>query len=81
VYGQEHFYHSLRRLRRTAVQVVIGQGFYLRAERGRVTHEMRQAISDEIMMRIASLLPPQYRGVYGEMPRPAPRYLRSEQGS
>jgi 1-acyl-sn-glycerol-3-phosphate acyltransferase len=81
VYGQEQFYHSLRRLRRTAVQVVIGQGFYLRAEPGRVTHEMRQAISDEIMMRIASLLPPQYRGVYGEMPRTAPRYLRSEQGS
>jgi 1-acyl-sn-glycerol-3-phosphate acyltransferase len=81
VYGQEQFYHNLRRLRRTAVQVVMGQGFYLNAGQGRVTHEMRQAISDEVMMRIASLLPAQYRGVYSDMPPTAPRYLRLEQGS
>ena len=81
VYGQEQFYHNLRRLRRTAVQVVMGQGFYLNAGQGRVTHEMRQAISDEIMMRIASLLPAQYQGVYSDMPPTAPRYLRLEQGS
>jgi 1-acyl-sn-glycerol-3-phosphate acyltransferase len=81
VYGQEQFYHNLRRLRRTAVQVVMGQGFYLNARQGGVTHEMRQAISDEIMMRIASLLPAQYQGVYSDMPPTAPRYLRLEQGS
>jgi 1-acyl-sn-glycerol-3-phosphate acyltransferase len=78
VYGQEQFYHNLRRLRRTPVQVVMGQGFYLNPGEGRVTHEMRQAISDEIMMRIASLLPAQYRGVYSDMPATAPRYLRLE---
>jgi len=81
VYGQEQFFHNLRRLRRTAVQVVMGQGFYLHAGQGRVTHEMRQEISDEIMMRIASLLPAQYRGVYADMPLAAPRHLRPEQGS
>jgi 1-acyl-sn-glycerol-3-phosphate acyltransferase len=81
VYGQEQFYHNLRRLRRTAVQVVMGEGFYLQVGQGRVTHEMRQAISDEIMMRIAALLPEQYRGVYGDMPSITPRYLRSEPGS
>jgi 1-acyl-sn-glycerol-3-phosphate acyltransferase len=36
VYGQEQFYHNLRRLRRTAVQVVMGQGFYLNAGQGGV---------------------------------------------
>jgi 1-acyl-sn-glycerol-3-phosphate acyltransferase len=81
VYGQEQFFHNLRRLRRTAVQVVMGQGFYLHSGQGRVTHEMRQEISDEIMMRIASLLPAQYRGVYADMPLAAPHHLRSEQGS
>jgi 1-acyl-sn-glycerol-3-phosphate acyltransferase len=79
VYGQEQFYHNLRRLRRTAVQVVIGQGFYLNAGQARVSREMRQVISDEIMMRIASLLPAQYRGVYSDMPASAPRHLRLEQ--
>jgi 1-acyl-sn-glycerol-3-phosphate acyltransferase len=78
VYGQEQFYHNLQRLRRTPVQVVMGQGFYLNPGEGRVTHEMRQAISDEIMMRIASLLPAQYQGVYSDMPSTAPRYLRLE---
>lgn len=75
VYGQEQFYRNLRRLRRTAVHIVMGQGFYLDVEQGRVTHEMRQAISDEIMMRIAALLPPQYRGVYSNMSA-STRYLR-----
>jgi 1-acyl-sn-glycerol-3-phosphate acyltransferase len=80
VYGQEQFYHNLLRLRRTAVQVVIGQGFYLNPGPARVTHEMRQVITDEIMVRIASLLPAQYRGVYGDMPASAARHLRPEQG-
>ncbi len=76
VYGQERFHENVRRLRRTAVQMVIGQGFYLNTGEGRVTHEMRQAISDEIMMQIAALLPAQNRGVYSELPPAAPRYLR-----
>jgi 1-acyl-sn-glycerol-3-phosphate acyltransferase len=76
VYGQEQFFHNLRRLRRTPVHVVAGQGFYLNPGDGRVTHEMRQAMSDEVMMRIAALLPEQYRGVYSDIPSTAPRYLR-----
>lgn len=80
VYGQEQFYPNLRRLRRTPVQVVMGQGFYVHVGEARVTHEMRQAISDEIMMQIASLLPVQYRGVYGDW-APSTRYLRFEQGA
>jgi len=76
VYGQEQFYTNVRRLRRTPVQMVIGRGFYLNVGEGRVTHEMRQEISDEIMLQIAALLPEQYRGVYSDMPAAAPRYLR-----
>jgi 1-acyl-sn-glycerol-3-phosphate acyltransferase len=76
VYGQEQFYENLRRLRRTAVQIVIGPGFYLNPGEERATHEMRQAISDEIMMQIAALLPEQYRGAYSHVPPAAPQYLR-----
>ena len=77
VYGQERFYDNLRRLRRTAVQMVIGHGFYLKAGEGTVSHEMRQVISDEIMQQIAALLPEPYRGVYSDMPLTPPRYLET----
>jgi 1-acyl-sn-glycerol-3-phosphate acyltransferase len=75
IYGQEQFFRNLRRLRRTKVNVVVGPGFYLSPGDGKITREMRQAMSDEIMMQIAALLPPQYRGIYGSFPT-ASRYLR-----
>lgn len=81
VYGQERFYENLRRLRRTAVQMVIGRGSYLNVGESRVTHEMRQAISDEIMLQIAALLPAQNRGVYSDLPATAPRYLSADHPS
>lgn len=80
VYGQEQFYRNLRRLRRTPVRIVVGRGFYLSPGESRVTHEVRQAMSDEIMMQIAALLPSQYRGVYGDK-LPSTRYLRFDHGS
>jgi 1-acyl-sn-glycerol-3-phosphate acyltransferase len=75
VYGQERFFDNVRHLRRTDVNVVMGQPFYLEAGEARVTHEVRQAISDEIMLQIAALMPPDYRGVYSDWP-PTQRYLR-----
>ncbi len=76
VYGQERFYDNLRRLRRTTVQMVFGSGFYLDAGEERVTHELRQALSDEIMLQIAALLPEQYRGVYQNVPLAAAQHIR-----
>ena len=64
VYGQEMLLRNLRRLRRTRVTVVVGRPFHLRPITERMTHEVRQAISDEIMLRIAGLLPPAYQGLY-----------------
>jgi 1-acyl-sn-glycerol-3-phosphate acyltransferase len=64
VYGQEKLVPNLKRLRRTRVSVVVGAPFCLRPVMDRITHEARQAISDEMMLRVASLLPPVYRGVY-----------------
>jgi 1-acyl-sn-glycerol-3-phosphate acyltransferase len=64
MYGQERLLHNLRRLRRTQVKVVVGQAFRLLPVPQRPTHEARQAMSDEVMLRIAALLPPSYHGVY-----------------
>jgi 1-acyl-sn-glycerol-3-phosphate acyltransferase len=81
VYGQERFGKNLRRLRRTQVNVIIGQGFHLNPGGGRVTREMRQEITDEIMMQLAALLPPEYRGVYSDVAAATERYLRFPPGA
>jgi 1-acyl-sn-glycerol-3-phosphate acyltransferase len=48
------------------ITVTIGQPFSLPPNNGRVTREQRQEIMDDIMGKIAVLLPPEYRGVYGQ---------------
>ncbi len=51
----------LARLRRPRVRVVIGPPFRPHVGPGRPDH---QAVADEIMARIAALLPPEYQGFY-----------------
>jgi 1-acyl-sn-glycerol-3-phosphate acyltransferase len=53
------------RLRRVQVRVVIGDPFFLPPV-SRITAEEVSHCTDVIMSRIASLLPPSYRGRYGE---------------
>jgi 1-acyl-sn-glycerol-3-phosphate acyltransferase len=59
---------SLRSLRRTPVVVRIGEPFRLPPLRGGDREAQIQANSDEIMCRIAVLLPEGYRGVYADHP-------------
>ena len=81
IYGHEYFDRNLRQLRRTEVNLVFGQGFHLNPGSGRITHEMRQQMTNEIMMQIAALLPPQYRGVYSDLTAATERYLRFPVGA
>lgn len=75
-YGHENFRDNLRRLRRTDFHVVVGRPFELDPGPGRVNGETRQAIVDEIMFRLAILLPPAYRGVYADIPESLGTYTR-----
>ena len=52
-------------LKRTAVNVAYGKPFHL-PRREQLRKEDVQQASEEIMRRIAALLPPRYRGVYAE---------------
>lgn len=62
--GTENVKENLPRLRRTEVEMTVGEPFRLPAS-GRVrTPELREH-TDLIMRRIAVLIPPEYRGVYG----------------
>ena len=62
--GTEKIKHNLLRLRRTPVRIAVGEPFHLPKTKRARTDELRE-YTDMIMHRIAELLPPEYRGVYG----------------
>ncbi len=63
-HGGEALGHNLRRLRRTPFRIAVGEAFHLESDEGPVTQQRRQELADQIMYRVAALLPPQYRGEY-----------------
>ncbi len=62
-------FHNLRRLRRTHVIATVGEPFTLPSLPTEARDEALQRYTDEIMCRIAALLPEEYRGVYADHPR------------
>jgi 1-acyl-sn-glycerol-3-phosphate acyltransferase len=74
-YGGENFKHNLARLHRTQVHIAVGRPFCVQIHEEKVTRLLRQQITDEIMLQLAALLPPEYRGVYAGI-EAAPRYLK-----
>lgn len=65
-YGIESYGRNIRRLRRTDVHFTVGTPFVISSEKKRFSAEERQQITDEMMIRIARLLPPEYRGYYAD---------------
>ena len=63
-WGGENFTKNIKRLKRTDFHVRIGDPVCLKLDGIRVTKEVRQQIVDEMMYRLAELLPPEYRGEY-----------------
>ncbi len=76
-YGNERFSENLRRLRRTDVHLAVGELFYLDAGTKRVTPTIRQEMADTMMYRLASLLPPRYRGLYTDLERASEKYIHT----
>jgi 1-acyl-sn-glycerol-3-phosphate acyltransferase len=79
-YGSENYRQEWARLRRPDFYVKVGRPFTLDAGGARVTQDLRQQMVDEIMYKIAELLPPAYRGVYSDMSAASERYLRFPAG-
>ncbi len=75
-WGGEHFGANLKRLKRTDFHVGVGRLFYLDAKDEKVTGEVRQAMADEIMCRLAELMPEAYRGEYAQAVNQPERYIR-----
>jgi 1-acyl-sn-glycerol-3-phosphate acyltransferase len=63
---------------RTDFYFRVGAPFRVRMAGGRLTREMREQITAEIMYRLAALLPPQYRGYYSDLSKATNRFLANE---
>jgi 1-acyl-sn-glycerol-3-phosphate acyltransferase len=74
-FGGEKFRSNIFRLVRTDFYFRVGTAFRVRRKGGRLTREVREQITTEIMYRLAALLPPQYRGYYSDLSKATSRYL------
>lgn len=73
--GQENVFRYLRRLRRATVRVVYGPMFEPPPVEGKASAGEVHAFSRDIMYRLAAMLPPEYRGVYGDVVERRPDLL------
>jgi 1-acyl-sn-glycerol-3-phosphate acyltransferase len=64
IWGTEKIVSNLKHLRRSEVHLRMGQPFPL--PEGRANTEQLEAYTDQVMLKIAAMLPPEYRGVYAD---------------
>jgi 1-acyl-sn-glycerol-3-phosphate acyltransferase len=65
--GTENAGRCWRRLRRVPVRIVIGEPFRLDPASEQLRRPLLRTMTDEAMYRLAAILPPTYRGIYGDM--------------
>lgn len=65
-YGHENFKENLKRFKRTPFIIRVGEPFQINLRGKTKNKDMMQAVTDEIMLEIAKLLPEEYRGYYAE---------------
>jgi 1-acyl-sn-glycerol-3-phosphate acyltransferase len=65
-YGGELIWDNLHHLARTDFHIRVGDIYQLRDGINIRDKQVRQSVTDEVMYKIAELLPPQYRGIYSE---------------
>jgi 1-acyl-sn-glycerol-3-phosphate acyltransferase len=75
-WGNELLRNNLSRLRRTDFRISIGNPFMLDSRGEKVTRQVRQQMTDEIMYQLAALLPPEYRGAYSDLEKAKATYLK-----
>jgi 1-acyl-sn-glycerol-3-phosphate acyltransferase len=74
-WGQEKLFSYLKRLRRVPIRVVLAAPFEAPPVEGRAGTAEIHALSEEIMYRLAAMLPPEYRGVYSDVAEKRPDLL------
>jgi len=75
-YGGETFWRNFRSFRRTPFTVKRGKPFLVEIGKKSCGREQRNVIADEIMRRIAELLPERLKGYYAGLTETGYRYLQ-----
>ena len=75
LYGHEDIWKNVRSFRKTDFYLNVGQPFRIKATMRDLDRERRQIITDELMYRIAMLLPEKYRGYYSDLSKATTDYL------
>jgi 1-acyl-sn-glycerol-3-phosphate acyltransferase len=74
-WGGENFLKNLKKLKRTDFHMRVGEPFKIETNGVKMTNEMRQEIVDDMMYRLAALLPEEYRGEYSDLGKETGKYL------
>ena len=74
-WGGENFLSNLKRMKRTDFHIRVGEPFKLDPGGERVTRKIRQQMVDEMMYRLAVILPEYYRGVYADLDNATSKYI------
>lgn len=75
-WGYEHYREDLKHLRRVPFHARVGRPFVVDTRGEGLSKDVRQRVTDEIMYRLAELLPEQYHGAYPHPEQQEYRYLR-----
>jgi len=74
-WGGENFSQNIKRLKRTEFHIRVGEPYRLDPGDERVTKEVRQQMVDEMMYRLATLMPEHYRGAYTDLENATEKYI------
>jgi 1-acyl-sn-glycerol-3-phosphate acyltransferase len=74
--GTPGFAHNIKRLRRTPVNIKLGNPFHLRTASRRLERQTMTAMTTEAMYQLAALLPPEHRGVYADLEQATEHHIR-----
>lgn len=69
IVGVVDYLQNLRRLRKTVVRVTFGTPYHIPRTSSRPSRGDGQALIDDAMVKLAALMPPELRGVYGDAGR------------
>jgi 1-acyl-sn-glycerol-3-phosphate acyltransferase len=78
-YGAENYKQNMSRVKQTDFHFVVGKPFHLTNRGEALSVTVRQQMTSEIMYRLAAILPPAYRGVYGDLTQATQDYLVLDQ--
>ena len=74
-YGAERYAENLRKLKQTNFHLRVGKPFHLDTHGQPVTHQVREKMMNEMMVQLALVLPPEYRGQYADTPAGSTEYI------